>query len=115
MSKPEALDLFRTRGDTYPTQLIVKDENGVIIDITGFAFILTVDPSEEPIDALANLFALTGTIVDGPAGAVSFAPSVGEANQTPSEYYYDVQMTDLGGAIRTITKGRYTFLQDITK
>ena len=115
MTKPAVLNLDRTRGDTFPHQISIKDTAGVAVNITGFTFLQTVDPSEEPTVAGDNLFQLTGVIDDGPNGLVSFAPDVTEANQTPAEYYHDIQMIDAGSAIRTIAKGKYTFLQDITK
>jgi len=112
---PTALDICRVRGDTFPFEFNVKDENGVAINITGFSFLLTVDPSSEPTDALGNLFQLTGAIVSGPGGVVRFTLSTGQADQTPSEYFYDLQMTDLTAAIRTIAKGGWNVVQDITK
>lgn len=113
--EPQKLALCRTRGDTFPHQFQLKDSAGVAIDITGYSFLLTVDPSETPTGSGANLFQLTATLTTPLTGNFEFAPSAGEADQTPSEYFYDVQMTDAGGALRTILKDTYTFTQDITK
>ncbi len=111
-----AVDLCFQRGDTEPwTFTIVNKTTAVAIDITGFSFLLTVDPSDEPVDAVNNLFQLTGTVTDGPGGVVQFAMSAANADQTPQEYFFDLQQTDAGGAIRTIAKGVYEFQQDITK
>ena len=113
--KPTDLPLCRTRGDTFPHTFALKDSAGSAIDITGFTFLMTVDPSEEPTDATGNLFQLTGVITNAAGGLFQFAPTTVQANQTPNEYYYDVQMVDGSGALRTILKSTYTFTQDITK
>ena len=115
MTKPATIHLERMRGDTFPMQFSLNQSDGSALPITGFTFLLTVDPSEGPDNADSNLFQLTGTIVDGPGGVVSFAPSAIESNQLPGEYYYDIQMIDASLAVRTVAKGKFTFLQDITK
>ena len=112
---PEAIDICISRGDTVPWTFTIKDSSGTAVDITGFSFLLTVDPSDEPADALSNLFQLTGTITDAVNGVVQFQMSAGQADQTPAVYYYDLQMTDGLAAIRTVAKGEFEFKQDITK
>ncbi len=112
---PEVINLCISRGDTQPWTFTVKDAAGVVVNITGFTYILTVDPSEVPTDALNNLFALTGTVTDGPNGVVEFELSLAESDQTPGEYRYDLQQTDGASKIRTIAKGVFEFQQDITK
>ena len=108
-------DLTRKRGDTYADQIAVVDSAGAVVDITGYSFVMTVDPSKTPSNADNNLFSLTGSIIDAVNGVVDFAPTALQADQTPGRYWYDVQMTDAGGAIRTIVVGRYTIEQDISK
>lgn len=112
---PQDLPICRTRGDTRPFTFVVRDSTQTAIDITGFTFRLTVDPSPAPTDATANLFTLTGTVTDGPNGRVQFALTVGQADQTPNIYFYDVEMVDLSGAITTIVKSTYQVDQDISK
>ncbi len=115
IAEPDAIELCRKRGDTFADEFTIKDDSSVVIDITGFTFLLTVDPSPEPSDALNNLFQLTGTITDAIGGKVEFAPSLVQADQTPTEYFYDIQMIDGAAAVRTIAIGGYEFTQDITK
>jgi hypothetical protein len=115
MACPQDLDICRVRGDTYPFVMVVKDENGLPIDITGFSFSLTVDPSPDPTTTAANLFTLTGSIIDGPNGKVRFSLSSPQADQAPGIYYYDVKMIDTASAERTIVRGEWAFEQDVTK
>lgn len=112
-------NLCRVRGDTTQFTVTVTTNGTTPIDITGFAFAFTVDPSEEPIDNTNNLFQLTVgsglTITDGPNGVLTIGLSPANADQTPGEYFYDLQMTDGGGLVTTILRGTYEVSQDITK
>ncbi len=109
------LAITRKRGDTYPDVFKLWDkETRLPLPIPGWTFTLTVDPLENPADALGNLFSLTGVIIDEAGGEVGFAPSALQANHVGT-YYYDVQGTDPLGKVRTIAKDTYTFVQDITK
>jgi hypothetical protein len=112
---PMALNICRAINDTFPFRFNIKYEDESAVDITGFAFSLTVDPSDEPPDGTGKLFTLTGTIIDGPNGIVEFGLSAVEAEQTPDTYYFDIQMTDAASKIRTIAKGEWVFSPDITK
>lgn len=109
------IDICRTRGDTFPLDYTLRDDQGTAIDITTFSFKLTVDPSPDPTDASTNLFQLVATIVDGVNGRFQFPITTVQADQAPETYFYDLQMIDGGGNIRTIAKGKFTFTQDITK
>lgn len=108
----QVLDIKRNRGDTFP---FVTTVGGGSIDITAYTFELTVDPSEAPVDATNNLFTLTGTVTDGPNGKVQWELDAAESDQTPNEYYHDIEMIDGSSYKRTIAKGSFTFEQDITK
>ena len=112
---PQETNLCVVRGDTTPWTFTILDSSGAAVNISGYSFLLTVDPSEEPGDDSANLFQLTGTITDAANGVVQFAMTAGQADQVPSEYYFDLQMTDGVGSIRTVAKGVFEFKQDITK
>jgi hypothetical protein len=106
-------DIIRKRGDTYPIEFIVTG-NGVPIDISTASFVLTVDPSRAPTSAATNLFALTGVVTNGPAGAVKFTPTPSQVDRV-GNFFYDVQMVDGTGAIRTVQAAKFNLAQDITK
>lgn len=108
-------DITRKRGDTYADVLTITDASGAPVDITGYTFKMTLDKSSSPDDATNNLYWLAGTILDAANGVVEFAPAAIQADQPPASYYYDVEMIDAGGRIRTILSGKYTYKQDITK
>jgi hypothetical protein len=108
------MGITRYRGDTAPDQFTIKRDNAAV-NIAGCSFKLTVNSEKDPTNSLSQLFSLTGSITSAPLGYVEFAPNATQADQLPGRYYYDVQMTDASGAIRTVSKGSYRFLQDITK
>ena len=111
---PVDMNICVTRGDTTPwTHSITFEGNPV--DITGYTYRLTVDPAKNPTDALSNLFSLVGVVVGSPNNVVQFEMSAVQADQTPKDYYFDIEQTDASSKIRTIAKGKFTFEQDISK
>ncbi len=107
--------ITRKRGDTYADEIIVKSSKTKLpVNITGYTFVMTLDPSKAPVDASANLYSITGTILDAAAGRVEFAPTAMQADHL-GVYYYDIQMTDGAGRKRTIALDKYTYIQDISK
>lgn len=112
---PDVIDLCRTRGDSFADQFTVTTTAGAVVDISGASFLLTVDPEPDPTTSAANEFQLTGVITDATNGVFTMTPTSGQTDITPDTYFYDLQMTDSGGNIRTIAKGEYVIAQDITK
>jgi hypothetical protein len=106
-------DITRKRGDTYPIEVAITAD-GTPLNITGASFVLTVDPRSAPVDDTQNLFALTADIVNAATGLIEFPVTLMQSDNL-GKYYYDIQMLDAGGIIRTIAAGRFTFVQDITK
>lgn len=108
-------DITRKRGDTYADEFVIKSKvTRQPINLTGYTFLLTIDPNKAPASAATNLYQLTGTIIDAAGGRVEFAPTPSQADRVGS-FYYDVQMVDGAGRKRTIEGGKYKFEQDITK
>lgn len=108
------VDLTFQRGDTIRWTFTILNPS-TPIDVTGYSFLLTVDPSSAPVNSSMNLFQLSGVLLDAPNGIVQFSMSPTQSDQVPGEYFYDLQMTDVAGSIRTIAKGSFSFEQDITK
>lgn len=107
----------RERGDTYPLVFALNDgaETPAPVDVTGWAFTFTLDPSDAPDDGSGNVWSLAGTITDAPGGVVEFAPSAGDADLAPGTYFWDIEALLPGGAIRTVARGSLPIRQDIGK
>jgi len=107
-------DITRFRGDTFPMVFNVKS-NGVAVDIAGWTFTMTIDPSDAPGDATDNVLQLAGVLTDAPNGEVTFTMTAGEADITPASYNYDIQGVDGASVIRTFGVAKFIITQDITK
>jgi hypothetical protein len=117
MSDPKSTrsDLKRTRGDTYADEVQVTSiTTKSPVNIKDYTFVLTLDLSESPMTDVNNLYVLQGEIINAAAGLVEFAPTAEQTNRVGT-FYYDIQMIDTKGRIRTIDYGVYTFAQDISK
>lgn len=120
--EPTEIDFCRRRGATYSIEFTVREEPdddgtpGAVIDITGFAFILTVDPSECPPDDTTKLFDIVGVLDGDPTtGKFTITPLTADADQDPDTYFYDVRQTDAGGAIRFLAVGEWKIIESISK
>lgn len=104
------------RGDSYPITFTLTDSStGNPLDLTGCSLIMTVDALAEPPDDTSMLFEITGVLdADPETGKVSFTPTSTDT-ATPGSYFYDVQLTDADGNIRTVAKNTFTISMDITK
>lgn len=112
---PISLDICRTRGDDRPFSIVLKQlSDGTVIDITGRTYILTVNSEDEPVDDTNQKFQLAGVVAVGTDGRVTFSPDVPARDLVVGEYFFDIQETATG-TIKTIAKGQWDVLQDITK
>jgi len=91
-----------------------RDSAGALVDLTGASFILTVNEEEDPdADELAE-FSLVGVVAAPLTGVVEFTLSESSADHV-GRFFYDIQMTDVQGYIRTMMRGPFEMRQDITK
>lgn len=107
------MQIIRKRGDTYPDELTIS-LNGAIADLTGCTLVMTLNTLRNPPDDTTQVYQLSGIITDPAEGKVKFAPTLEQSNQVGS-FFYDIQLTDSLGIIRTIIDGIYEYKQDITK
>lgn len=107
--------ITRYRGDTIPDQFTILQSNGSPQDLSGYAFLLTVNRTKDPLNIADQVFQVTGVISAPTSGVVEFPLTDPQADQTPGKYYYDIQATTPTGKKHTIQKGTYKFKQDITK
>ncbi len=103
------------RGDSDAKGFIIQDNDGVVVDITGFSFKLTVSSEKDPADQVNEQFSIVGVITDATNGKVAFSPTVTDTDIAPDTYFYDIEMTDAGGALSTRIVAKALIVQDITK
>jgi hypothetical protein len=108
-------NIIRRRGDTYPYVIQCVDKcSGDPIDVTGYSFLMAVDPSKEPLSSTNNIAQMTGVITDAVNGIAEFTPDSNEADNVGT-FYYDIQWTDTNAKDRTIDSGKYILKQDVAK
>jgi hypothetical protein len=108
-----------TRGDSYPLVMTVKGKTSRLpVDLTGYAFKLTVSTEKAPVDDTNQVFQVVGVVDPDQVlnkGKVSFTPTTLNTANVLAKGYYDIQMT-VGVIVRSINEN-HTFIikQDKTK
>jgi hypothetical protein len=87
------IPIKRTRGDTYPTSMTIRQSDGTPMDLTGKQVVLTANTEEDPVDTSTQVFQLVGTITDAENGQVEF-PWDADAADNVGMFYYDVEVSD---------------------
>lgn len=108
------MQIERKRGDTYADEFVVTDKRTwEPANLAGCSCLLTLDSRSAPDDSTTQIYQLVGTLkhLDG---VIEFAPSAEQANRVGT-FYYDLQLTDATGKVRTIASGTYIYIQDRTK
>lgn len=114
-------DMTWRRGDSYTFTLTIKDATtSQPIDITGYSFKFTVNTEKSPVDDTNQKFQVVGVVDPDQVtntGKVGFTPTTTDTDIAEAKYYYDVEMTDSSGNIRTISPvgAKFDMRQDITK
>jgi hypothetical protein len=106
-------EIKRFRGDTIRMGAVVK-QNKKVMNVDGCTFKLTVDERENPTDSTTRKFQSIASIVDAAAGKISFSFVPSDVDFV-GEFFYDFEMTNIDGEIKTLDKGTFIFEQDITK
>ena len=102
----------RQRGDDHDHLFQVLDGDYAAIPLTTETFRLTINSEENPTDDTNQLYTVLGSIVEASTGKISFVLT---GTLDIGNYFFDIQMTDTAGKKRTIAKGQWNIIQDITK
>ena len=110
-------DILWYRGDSYPLTLTIKNkETKEVVPLAGYTFKLAVDPNQDPVDDLEQIFQVDGVIDTDPnTGKVSFTPTALQTDFGKGSYWFGVQMINGAGHIKTIAKYKWKQSQDINK
>lgn len=110
-------DFTIIQGDDLTFTLTFKDEDGVVIDITGFTVFFTAkkDFDEVVDDADAPLSATVTSHTDPTNGITEInIPNTDTVDLEPRKYYYDIQIKDLANKISSAQYGVLEVLRDVT-
>lgn len=109
-SLPANYDLVLYKGDYFNTSVVIKDNAGVVINLTGYTAKCSIKSSFSAVssfDATCTIIALSG-LVD-----IVFPSSVTEDIPAGS-YVWDFQVTNPSGNVRTYLAGDVTVYGEVT-
>ena len=103
------MEFFRGDNIAWPYIYTVDD---AAADITDYIFTFTINREKEPTDESQQIYQVESTVIDASAGKFYFQITT---DAEPDNYFYDIQVTKPNGNIRTLEKGKFKVIQDITK
>jgi hypothetical protein len=103
------------RGDTTNYNLSFRDEDGNVIDITGWTIFFTVKADIDDVDDDA-VIKKTITEHTNPAnGETKIILTSDETNLAIQGYVFDIQTKNASNEIQTIIEGTLTVTKDVTQ
>jgi len=105
------------RGDTLSFDITIKDQNGNPVDITGAKLFFTMKEQPTQSDSEAVVQEVVYDHIDPTEGHTKIiVPSSSTSILVPGKtYYYDFQLVDSNGNVKTLYAGKVRVLQDITQ
>lgn len=96
---------------------IYKDQNGVVIDVTGYTAVLYLKrhPQQTGAAALQLTTANSKIVVTGPQGKFSITITDSETAGLSGLYYYDLIITSPTGVSSVILEGKVLFQEVSSK
>jgi hypothetical protein len=116
--------LSMTRGDKQAFEIAIVDADDVAVDLTGITITFTAKrrPTDADVDALIAKSTASGIAVDADpslgTATITLDPEDTEdltERQIGRSLYWDVQIDDLAGDVRTPLSGRLAIASDQTR
>lgn len=111
---PKRYDIAIYQGDTFKFDLVLKDEGGVPLDITGWTGLAQIKKVEDSSAAETPTLTTTVGTTDGKI-TIGISNTGTGALLEDVEYKYDVQLTDTAGNVRTFLGGKITITGDVSE
>jgi hypothetical protein len=104
------------RQDTYSKTVNLKDEDGNLIDASGWTIYFTVRDFVADTSISVDTDALISTSFAGSASGIhTLTLTSSETNICPGNYFYDFQVKKTDGTISSPSKGNFIIKGDITR
>jgi hypothetical protein len=110
--------LTAIRGDDKLFDVTITDQDGNIVDITGFGAKFTVRKNYDDTTAIISKSSDSVTeipFIDPTNGILRVILSNTDTNVTPCKYVYDVEMTDTLDRVITAVRGNFTIEADVSR
>jgi len=105
-------------GDDILLELVVTDQEGAPVDITGMALRFALAPmcSETPIISTEESPAsAVATLIDGPTGVYQVAVEGDGTRDLVGVYRFESEIEDGQGGLSTVAEGTITFTEQILR
>lgn len=103
------------RGDDVTISATITDKDGNAVDLTGAKAYLTVKNERSDSDDDALIQKTTEVHSEATDGETGFDLTDEDTDIAEGKYYYDLQIKDSDGKIRSVGYGTIKVIQDITK
>ena len=115
---PAKLNIEAYAGDTFATVITVRteDENGVFadVDFSGASAVMALKYRKRDTDAVITLTTSNGGITFPATSQIGINLSAFQTTQVAGvDLYYDLQVTDSGGTVRTYIEGIFNAKNDV--
>ena len=114
MSTPITTNFVVMRNDDLPVIVTFKDDNGVVVDITGSTCFFTVKENNTDLDINAKIAKSWAIHLDPSNGITQFNLVPADTVNLLGRYYFDIQVKLVSGLIYTPVHGIFTVLADST-
>ena len=111
------LDLIIEQGATFDPILTWRDENGALVDVTGYSARMQIRDTIDATTTLVDLTSAAGDIVLGAAaGTIQIIISATDtALFAWEDGVYDLEMIEPGGAVRRLVRGSVAVSPEVTR
>lgn len=109
-----SITLIRADDATYDVTIV--DEDGEVVDITGFTIKFTV--RENPLDSIGVISKTTSSgisLTDPTNGVCRITITSADSTIDPGRYIYDVEVTNLSGKKTTVIIDSFIIKPDVSR
>lgn len=105
------------QGATFRRRLSLKEDDGTVIDLSGYTARMQVRSTVESATAIVSLTTANGRIeIDGPLGTVTLILTATETDALPAAaYLYDLELVSGTGDVQRLLEGRFVVSRNVTR
>lgn len=103
------------KGATFTLPLTWKNENGSLVNLTGYTARMDIRSAAGAVTAIAQLTSSSGITLGGTAGTIVVTLSAATtAAITDTSGVYDLELVSAGGVVTRLLEGSVEFVEEVT-